>query len=72
MLILLRVSICNPLVAKTFTGQSLEDPFKLEEDLENTYQYIVVGHKTRTVTNAVRQYLLLGPSSRRQNKLSRL
>ena len=43
MLILLRVSICSPMVARTFTAQCLEDPYKQEEDLESTYQYIVVS-----------------------------
>lgn len=43
MLIVLRVFICSPLVAKAFAAQSFDDPFKQEEDLEATYQYIVVS-----------------------------
>ena len=45
MLILLRVSICSPLLAKAFAAECLEDPSKQEEDLEGTYQYIVVSQQ---------------------------
>lgn len=53
MLILLRVSICSPMVARSFTAQCLEDPYKQEEDLESTYQYIVVRLRSAKVFTSV-------------------
>jgi hypothetical protein len=40
-LILLRVSITSPLVAKSFAAQCIEDQIK-QEDVESVYHYIVV------------------------------
>ena len=47
MLILMRVSMTSPLVAKAFAAQCLEDQIK-QEDLQAVYEYIVVSFKSTT------------------------